>query len=77
MIEQCEVKVYDGAVGYMMGLHYTRAGAAELMERFRDTRALIVDMRCYPREFMVFDFIGQYFIRSRVNHVTWCVSETS
>ena len=77
MIEQCEVKVYDGAVGYMTGLHYTRAGAAELMERFRDTRALIVDMRCYPREFMVFDFIGQYFIRSRVNHVTWCVSETS
>lgn len=41
------------------------------MEKFRDTKALIVDLRCYPREFMIFDFIGRYFMPRTSPHVIW------
>lgn len=73
MRDTAGMRLIDDGVGYMTGVHYTAAGRARIMERFRDTKALVVDLRCYPREFMVFDFIGRYFLPRTVQHVTWLV----
>ncbi|WP_418992382.1 S41 family peptidase [Alistipes sp.] len=71
MRDTANLRLIADGVGYMTGLHYTAADGPRIIERFRDTKALVVDMRCYPREFMVFDFIGRYFLPRPTQHVTW------
>lgn len=65
------LRIFPGSVGYMTGLNYTLADAEQIMHRFRGTKALIVDMRCYPREFMIFNFVGRYFLPRTVHHTLW------
>lgn len=71
MLDTANIRLIADGIGYMTGVNYTKADGAQLIGKFRDTKALIVDMRCYPREFMVFDFIGRYFMPRTSPHVTW------
>lgn len=71
MRDTVNIRMIADSVGYMTGVNYTAEEAPRIMEKFRDTKALIVDMRCYPREFMVFDFIGRYFMPQTAVHVVW------
>ena len=59
MLDTANIRMVADGIGYMTGVNYTKADGARIMEKFRDTKALIVDLRCYPREFMIFDFIGR------------------
>ena len=68
------IRMIADSIGYMTGLNYTKAGAQAIFDKFRNTRALIVDMRCYPREFMIFDFIARYFVPHTTHHVSWLKS---
>lgn len=71
MLDTTNIRMIAEGVGYMTGVNYTATEGAGIMEKFRDTKALIVDMRCYPREFMVFNFIGRYFMPRTSPHVVW------
>lgn len=71
MLDTSNIRLIADGIGYMTGVNYTSADGFRIMEKFRDTKALIVDMRCYPREFMIFDFIGRYFLPCTTTHVTW------
>lgn len=42
-----------------------------MMEKLCGTKALIVDMRCYPREFMVDDFVGRRFVPHAVEYAAF------
>ena len=71
MLDTANIRLLADGIGYMTGVNYTKADGARIMEKFRDTKALIVDLRCYPREFMIFDFIGRYFMPRTSPHVIW------
>lgn len=71
------IRLIADSVGYMTGLNYTKADAERIIDEFRDTKALIVDMRCYPREFMPYDFIARYFLPCTTPHVMWLRSTWS
>lgn len=71
MLDTANIRMVADGIGYMTGVNYTKADGARIMEKFRDTKALIVDLRCYPREFMIFDFIGRYFTPRTTPHVIW------
>lgn len=71
MLDTANIRMVADGIGYMTGVNYTKADGARIMEKFRDTKALIVDLRCYPREFMIFDFIGRYFMPRTSPHVIW------
>lgn len=73
MLDTANIRLIADSVGYMTGVNYTDDDGPRIMEKFRNTKALIVDLRCYPREFMVFDFIGRYFIPRTTTHVTWLI----
>lgn len=64
-------RLLNEEVGYLYAGSYRQSEAEKMMELFRPTKALIVDLRCYPSEFMIFDFVGRYFLSSPVHHVTW------
>lgn len=70
MLDTANIRLIADGVGYMTGLNYTPENGPRIMEKFRDTKALIVDMRCYPRN-MIPDFIGQYFMPRTAPHVIW------
>ena len=71
MLDTANIRMVADGIGYMTGVNYTKADGARIIEKFRDTKALIVDLRCYPREFMNFDFIGRYFMPRTSQHVIW------
>lgn len=71
MLDTANMRLIADGVGYMTGVHYTAAAGDQIMQKFRDTKALIVDMRCYPREFMIFDFIARHFLPQTTPHVKW------
>ena len=71
MLDTANIRMVADGIGYMTGVNYTKADGARIMEKFRDTKALIVALRCYPREFMIFDFIGRYFMPRTSPHVIW------
>ncbi len=59
-------KLINGNIGYVFpGKYYNRQLPA-IKELFKDTKGIIVDMRCYPSEFMPFTF-GAY-IKPALSH---------
>jgi C-terminal processing protease CtpA/Prc len=62
-----ELLNYD--VGYLYAGKFKNADGEDIMKSLADTKAIIVDMRCYPSDFMPFDFIGRYFVPEPVQHV--------
>jgi len=52
-------KVINGNIGYVYPGKYKNRQLAEIKKQFSSTTGIIVDMRCYPSEFMPFTF-GNY-----------------
>ncbi len=80
-IEWLEEKTYyklvdNGSVGYLYPGKFKNSDGAAIMEAFAATKAIIIDMRCYPSDFMPFRFVGRYFVPRRVQFatLTWPVA---
>ena len=52
-------KLLNGNIGYIFPGKYLNRQLPAIRQLFKDTKAIIVDMRCYPSEFMPFTF-GSY-----------------
>lgn len=61
----------DGSVGYLYPGKFKNSDGAAIMEKFADTRGIVIDMRCYPSDFMPFEFVGRYLVPDVVQHVTF------
>lgn len=55
----------DSTIGYVVASGYSNKNAEAILKLFANTRAIIIDMRNYPKEFMVHEFISKYFIPQR------------
>jgi len=50
-------KVLDGGIGYLFPGKYRNKDLPDIKNAFKDTKGIVVDMRCYPSEFMPFTFV--------------------
>jgi hypothetical protein len=50
-------KVIDGNIGYVFPAKYYNKDLPQIKKLFAGTKGIIVDMRCYPSEFMPFTFV--------------------
>lgn len=57
--DQSGFKLLENKIGYVYPGRYKNSDLPAIKELFKDTRGIIVDMRCYPSEFMPFTF-GNY-----------------
>lgn len=57
------------SIGYVDAAQYSNSRSAEIMEALGNTKAIIIDLRRYPSDFMIFEFFGKYFVPDPVNHV--------
>jgi hypothetical protein len=62
-------KLLNKSVGYIYPGKYKGADNEAIMEMFANTKGIVVDMRCYPSDFMPFQFVGRYFVPDLVQHV--------
>ena len=56
-------KVMEGGIGYLFPGKYKNSDLPELKKAFKNTKGIIVDMRCYPSDFMPFTFVP--FIKTK------------
>jgi len=52
-----EYKVLERNIGYIYPGKYSNGDLPKIMKLFKNTRGIIVDMRCYPLDFMPFTFV--------------------
>jgi C-terminal processing protease CtpA/Prc len=52
-------KVMEGNIGYVFPGKFKNSMLSEISKEFKDVEGIIIDMRCYPSEFMPFTF-GNY-----------------
>ncbi len=50
-------KVMDGQIGYLFPAKYKNQDLPQLKRMFAGTKGIIIDMRCYPSDFMPFTFV--------------------
>jgi C-terminal processing protease CtpA/Prc len=50
-------KVIEGQIGYLFPAKYKNQELPQIKKMFSGTKGIIVDMRCYPLEFMPFTFV--------------------
>ncbi len=50
-------KVMEGQIGYLFPAKYKNQDLPQLKKLFAETRGIIIDMRCYPSDFMPFTFV--------------------
>ena len=49
--------VMDGNIGYLYPGKYYSKNLGDIKKTFKDTKGIVIDMRCYPSEFMPFTFV--------------------
>lgn len=69
-------KIIDGNIGYIFPGRYKNEQLDTIKKIFKDTRGIIVDMRCYPSAFMPFTF-GNYLKPSASPFVKFIVGDVS
>jgi C-terminal processing protease CtpA/Prc len=52
----------DPSIGYMYPEKFKNGDSAAIMAKFKDTKAIIIDLRCYPGGFMPFELTGGYLV---------------
>lgn len=57
-------KVMEGEIGYLFPGKYKNKDLPEIKKAFKATKGIVVDMRCYPSEFMPFTFVP--FIKTKM-----------
>ena len=50
-------KVMEGQIGYLFPAKYKNQDLPQIKKMFAGTKGIIVDMRCYPSDFMPFTFV--------------------
>lgn len=66
-------ELLSDSVGYLYPGKFNNGDSAIIMAEFKDTKAIIVDMRCYPSDAMPFALTGGYFVPDSVQHIIWTV----
>jgi C-terminal processing protease CtpA/Prc len=59
----------NDSTGYLYPARYRREDRAAIMAAFKDTKAIVVDFRCYPSGNLPFEFVGRYFVPRTIQHV--------
>lgn len=59
----------DDRTGYIDAARFSNAKGRRIMQALQDTEAIIIDLRRYPSDFMIFQFLGKYFAPHPINHV--------
>ncbi|MEM9671496.1 MAG: S41 family peptidase [Bacteroidota bacterium] len=54
-------RMLEDSIGYIYPGSLAQGEINEVMEKFMDTQGLIIDLRCYPSDFIVFS-LGQYLM---------------
>ena len=62
----------NDSVGYIYPekWRHESGDGAVIMEKFKGTKAIIVDFRCYPTGMLPYDFIGPYLVPEEISYVT-------
>lgn len=68
-------KLIDENTGYVFPGKYKNAMLPDIKKRFEKTKGIIVDMRCYPSEFMPFTF-GNYIKNMSTPFVKFTIGST-
>lgn len=68
-------KLIDENTGYVFPGKYKNAMLPDIKKRFENTKGIIVDMRCYPSEFMPFTF-GNYIKNMSTPFVKFTIGST-
>jgi len=69
-------KVMDGGIGYLFPGRYSNRELPEIIKTFQGTKGIVVDMRCYPSEFMPFTFVP-YVKSGKADFVKFTVGSIS
>jgi C-terminal processing protease CtpA/Prc len=69
-------KLLNDSIGYLYPAKFKYVDSKTIIRNFKDTRALIIDMRCYPAQ-EIFTFIFKYFIPKKKHTVTWTTAVSS
>jgi C-terminal processing protease CtpA/Prc len=59
----------DTSIGYMYAAKFKNGDSEDIMAKFKDTKAIIIDLRCYPGGFMPFELTAGYFIPDKFQFV--------
>lgn len=54
-------RMIDGNIGYLYPASLKTDEILDIMETFKNTKSLIIDLRCYPTDFLVFK-LGKYLL---------------
>jgi C-terminal processing protease CtpA/Prc len=69
-------KVMDGGIGYLFPARYKNEDLPEIKKALQGTKGIVVDMRCYPSDFMPFTFVPYVktgnadFVKFRVGNIS-------
>lgn len=61
-LDELGMAMLTPTVVYLDALHYTSANSDAITKALHGTEALIVDLRRYPNDFMIYDFFGRHFV---------------
>lgn len=68
MPEISPYKIIDKNIGYVYPASYKNKDLKAIIEEFKDTKGMVIDLRCYPSDFMPFTF-GQYIKQNKTPFV--------
>ncbi|MEM9834541.1 MAG: S41 family peptidase [Bacteroidota bacterium] len=63
-------RMLEDSIGYIYPGSLAQGEINQIMDKFMDTRGLIIDLRCYPSDFIVFS-LGQYLMSEPTEFVTF------
>ncbi|RZK23955.1 MAG: peptidase S41, partial [Flavobacterium sp.] len=69
-------KIINGNIGYVYPGSYKNASLPEITKLFENTKGIVVDMRCYPSDFMPFTF-GNYLKRDKTPFVKFTMGSVA
>lgn len=69
-------KIISGNIGYVYPGSYKNASLPEITKLFENTKGIVVDMRCYPSDFMPFTF-GNYIKKDKTPFVKFSMGSVA
>lgn len=67
-------KLIDNNIGYINSGQYKNQDLSNIKKLFKNTKGIVVDMRAYPSEFMVYSFVPQF---TKGNHAFASITTSS
>jgi C-terminal processing protease CtpA/Prc len=55
-------RILDNNIGYIFPGALKRNEISTIMKKFKETKGIVIDMRCYPSDFIVFS-LGKFFVK--------------